>query len=61
MSKQSNQKYRKELEKKSLTTNSIDSGESMNSSKKEKVQNASDNGKAPSDCSNSINANHKFK
>lgn len=61
MSKQSNQKYRKELEKKARTTNSIDSGDSMNSAKKEEVQYSSDNVKAPSDCSNNINANHKFK
>ncbi len=61
MSKQSNQKYRKELEKKTQPTNNIDSGDSMNSANKEEVKYVSDNVKAPSDCSNNINANHKLK
>lgn len=55
MSKQSNQKYRKELEKKNKVSNSIESSNSMNSANKEEVQYGSDNVKAPSDCTNNVN------
>jgi hypothetical protein len=56
MSKQSNQKYRKELEKKVLSTNSIDSDDSMNSTKKEEDEYVSGDFRAPSASSNNKNS-----
>lgn len=56
MSKQSNQKYRKELEKKSQSTNSTKSVESMNSAKQENLY-VSDKVKASSNCNNKANSN----
>ena len=58
MSKQSNQKYRRELEKKAQTTNSIESSESTNSAKQENLY-ISDKVKEISDCSNNTNTNQK--
>lgn len=49
MSKQSNQKFRKELEKKVLSSNSIDSDDCINSSQHEDSEYVSGDFKAPSD------------
>ena len=55
MSKQSNQKYRKELEKQVLTKNSIDSDDRVNSSPKDESEYVSGDFKAPSNCSKNNN------
>ena len=49
MSKQSNQKYRKELERKVLSTNSIDSDDCTKSKKIDDGEYVSGDFKAPSD------------
>lgn len=49
MSKQSNQKYRKELEKEVLSKNSIDSDDCFKSSTKDNSEYVSGDFKAPSD------------
>ena len=58
MSKQSNQKYRKELEKKSQSRSSMESGKPTNSTKQENV---SDKVNVSSVSANNANVNHKLK